>query len=57
MATITGDRSTLFTAPEVQAIIERERTYWSIALSVAIPVLFFAGVGFGIWFAQQAAGG
>ena len=53
MATITGDRSTLFTAPEVQSIVERERTYWTIALSVAIPVMFFAGVAAGIWFATH----
>jgi hypothetical protein len=51
MATITGDRSTLFTAPEVQAIIERERTVWSIALTLAIVLAFLAGGVAGVYVA------
>lgn len=34
----------------VQHTVNRERTCWTIALSIAIPVMFFAGVGAGVWF-------
>lgn len=53
MPTITGDRSTLFTAPEVKAILDRERSVWSLALTLAIVLSFIAGGVAGIYVASH----
>ncbi len=54
---VTGDRSTLYTAPEVQAILDEERLGTGLVIAIAFILgLCFGGL-FGIWFATNLYGG